>query len=103
MTRGEGLLSGRVAAWMGSVGPATGGRLQVPPVGRVDKGAGVTFREGGGEDGQSGAWLLRENCRSLPLVDDKGRGVTFREGGGLDGQRGTGYWAKTADPSRWSE
>jgi hypothetical protein len=63
---------------MGRVGGATGRRLQIPPVGRDDKGRGVIFREGGGLDGQSETgWSATTVDPSSSLLwnsgqDDKG-------------------------------
>src|ERR1700722_1710121 len=43
-------------------------QLQIPPVGRDDKGSVVTSRKFGDLDGRSWEQLLGSNCRSLPLV-----------------------------------
>jgi hypothetical protein len=75
---------------------AAGGQLQIPPVGRDDKGRVVTFRKIGDLDGQRPGELAAAAVEPLlgrrlqiPPVgrDDKGRVVTFRKIGDLDGQR----------------
>jgi hypothetical protein len=99
MTRGERLLFGRVATWMGGVRSGYSAKTADPSTslryGRDDKGREVTFRKSGDLDGRR-LERLREDCRSLRFAS-VGREVTFRKSGDLDGGVRSGY-AKAADP-----
>jgi hypothetical protein len=99
MTRGEGLLSGRVALGWAAWGRLLGEDCRSLPLVGMTRGEGLLSGRVAARMGSVGPAARRR--LQIPPVgrDDKGRVDTFRNDRDLDGQRGTGLSATTVDPS----